>query len=203
MDRDAWNARYAAAADLVWTAEPNRFVVDELAELPPGRALDLAAGEGRNAVWLAARGWRVVAVDLSSVAIERGRQLAVQHGVEVDWIVADVLHYSLPKAAFDLVVIAYLQLTATDLAAVLHRAVGALAPGGTILIVGHDRANLDSDVGGPQDPAALHTPAQILASLDGLTVQRAETVRRPVSIDGGTVDALDTLVVAAKPRLLP
>jgi SAM-dependent methyltransferase len=202
MDREAWNGRYAAAADLVWTAEPNRFVVQELAELPPGRALDLAAGEGRNAVWLAAQGWRVVAVDFSSVAIARGRRLAEQHGVQVDWIVADVLRHPLPKAAFDLVVIAYLQLTAADLARVLHRAVGALAPGGTILVVGHDRANLDGGVGGPQDPAVLQTPAEVLASLDGLTVQRAETVRRPVSIDGETVDALDTLVVAAKPRLV-
>ncbi len=199
MDREAWDSRYAAATDLVWTAQPNRFVVQELAGLPPGRALDLAAGEGRNAVWLAEHGWKVVALDFSAVAVERGRRLAAQRGVAVDWLVADALHHPLPQAAFDLVVIAYLQLTADDLAVVLHRAVDALAPGGTILVVGHDLANLDGGVGGPQDPAVLQTPDQIVAGLTGLTIRRAETVRRPVSVDGRSVDALDTLVVATRP----
>jgi SAM-dependent methyltransferase len=195
MDRDAWDARYAAAPDLVWTAEPNRFVVQELAALPPGRALDLAAGEGRNAVWLAEHGWQVVAMDFSSVAVDRGRHLAAQRGVEVGWIVADVRSHPFPKAAFDLVLVAYLQLAAADLDGVLRRATVALAPGGTMLVVGHDRANL---VGGPQDPAVLHTPEQIVAGLDGLAILRAETVKRPVTLDGGTVDALDTLVVAVR-----
>jgi SAM-dependent methyltransferase len=197
MDRDAWDARYAAAPDLVWTAEPNRFVVQEVAGLPPGRALDLAAGEGRNAVWLAEHGWQVVAVDFSSVAVDRGRHLAAQRGVEVGWIVADVRSHPLPKAAFDLVLVAYLQLAAADLDGVLRRATVALAPGGTMLVVGHDRANLGG-VGGPQDPAVLHTPEEVVAGLDGLAILRAETVKRPVTLDGRTVDALDTLVVAVR-----
>jgi len=197
MDRDAWDARYAAAPDLVWAAEPNRFVVQEVAGLPPGRALDLAAGEGRNAVWLAEHGWQVVAVDFSSVAVDRGRHLAAQRSVEVGWIVADVRSHPLPKAAFDLVLVAYLQLAAADLDGVLRRATVALAPGGTMLVVGHDRANLGG-VGGPQDPAVLHTPEEVVAGLDGLAILRAETVKRPVTLDGRTVDALDTLVVAVR-----
>ena len=76
MDRQGWNERYAAH-DLVWGAEPNRFLAEELAALPAqGRALDLACGEGRNAIWLAKRGWQVTAVDYSSVAVERARRLA-------------------------------------------------------------------------------------------------------------------------------
>lgn len=199
MDRTTWDARYAAAPDLVWTAEPNRFVVRELAELPPGRALDLAAGEGRNAVWLAERGWRVTAVDFSTVAAQRGRRLADERGVTVSWVVADVRSYPLPVAAFDLVVVAYLHLPPADLAAALHRAVSALAPGGTLLVVGHDRDNLTGGVGGPQHPAVLHTPEGIVAELDGLRVLRAGTERRPVTVDGRSVDALDSVVVAVKP----
>lgn len=76
MDSDAWDARYAAASGLVWTGEPNRYVVQELAGLPAGRALDLAAGEGRNAVWLAAQGWRVTAIDFSPVAVDRANSWA-------------------------------------------------------------------------------------------------------------------------------
>jgi ubiquinone/menaquinone biosynthesis C-methylase UbiE len=199
VDRDAWDSRYRAAPGLVWTAEPNRFVVQELAGLPPGRALDLAAGEGRNAVWLAERGWRVTAIDFSSLAVERGRELARQRGVDVGWIVADVRHHPLPKAAFDLVLVAYLQLPAADLATVLTRAADALAPSGTVLVVGHDRRNLTEGVGGPQDPAVLYTPDEVVAALAGLRIQRADTVRRPVMVEATTVDALDTLVVAVRP----
>ena len=96
MDSHEWDRRYAGA-ELVWTAEPNRFVVDELADLPPGRALDLGAGEGRNSVWLAARGWQVTAVDFSAVGLDKGRRLAGARGVAVDWVCADVLGYQ-PEA---------------------------------------------------------------------------------------------------------
>ena len=75
MDASEWDRRYAAA-DLVWSAGPNAVVAREADDLPPGRALDLASGEGRNAIWLAERGWRVTAVDFSAVATERTRQLA-------------------------------------------------------------------------------------------------------------------------------
>jgi SAM-dependent methyltransferase len=199
MDSNAWDARYAAAPDLVWTGEPNRFVVEELARLAPGRALDLAAGEGRNAVWLAERGWQVTAVEFSRVAIERGRQVASDHGVTVGWQLADLREYLPPAGSFDLVLIAYLHLPPADLAGVLERARTALAPGGRLLVVGHDLANLSGGVGGPQDPAVLHTPDAIVAGLAGLDIARAETARRPVRVDDGTVDALDTVVVAVRP----
>ncbi|MER7458776.1 class I SAM-dependent methyltransferase [Micromonospora sp. NPDC126480] len=199
MDDREWDARYAAAPGLVWTAEPNRFVVEELADLPPGRALDLAAGEGRNAVWLAERGWDVTAVDFSAVAVDRGRELARQRGVPVRWQVADVTAYAPPAGGFDLVLIAYLHLPEPDLAAVLSRAREAVRPGGTVFVVGHDVANLSGGTGGPQDPAVLLTPEAVVAGLDGLRIHRAETARRPVAVDGGTVDALDTVVAATRP----
>jgi SAM-dependent methyltransferase len=198
MDADEWDARYAAAPDLVWTGEPNRFVVEELAGLPPGRAVDLAAGEGRNAVWLAGRGWRVTAVDFSEVAVGRGRRLGTDRGVDVTWVVADVRQNVPPPGSFDAVLVAYLHLAAGHLGGVLTRAAGALAPGGTLLVVGHDRANLTDGVGGPQDPTLLYTPEEIVAALDGLRIRRAETAGRPVTVDGNTVQALDTVVVGVR-----
>lgn len=198
MDSNGWDARYAAAPDLVWSREPNRFVVEELAGLPPGRAIDLAAGEGRNALWLAERGWQVTAVDFSGVAIDRGRKLAEEHGLTVEWLVADLTGYVPPKAAFDLVLIAYLQLPPDQMADVLRKAAVALAPGGTLLLVGHDVTNLADGIGGPQDATVLHSPESVTAVLPGLRIERAETVRRPVPTDDGVKDALDTLVRAVR-----
>ncbi len=196
MDSQEWDRRYAGT-ELVWTAEPNRFVVAELADLPPGRALDLGAGEGRNAVWLATRGWQVTAVDFSAVGLDKGRRLADARGVAVDWVRADVLGYQPEAQSFQLVLVAYLQLRAADLDGVLRRAAAALAPGGVLLVVGHDVTNLTEGAGGPPDPAVLYTPESITRSLAGLTVLRADRVRRPVAA-GGDRDAVDTLVRAVR-----
>jgi SAM-dependent methyltransferase len=184
----------------VWSAEPNRFVVESVAGLTPGSALDLAAGEGRNAVWLAEQGWRVTAVDFSPVAVERGRELAARRGVPVEWRVIDVTAYRPVPGSYDLVLISYLHLPARDLTGVLAAARTALRPGGTVVVVGHDLANLTGGTGGPQDPAILLTPETVVDGLAGLRIQRTETARRPVvRADGETVDALDTVVVATRP----
>ena len=197
MDSQEWDRRYAGA-ELVWTAEPNRFVVDELRDLAPGRALDVGAGEGRNAVWLATRGWQVTAVDFSAVGLDKGRRLAGARGVTVDWVRADLRHYQPEPGSFQLVLVAYLQLRAAELDGVLRTAVTALAPRGVLLVVGHDVANLAEGVGGPPDPAVLYTPESITRSLSGLTVLRAERVRRPVSGVSGDREAVDTLVRAVR-----
>ncbi len=196
MASQEWDQRYAGN-DLVWTAEPNRFVVAELQDLAPARALDVAAGEGRNAVWLAGRGWQVTAVDFSAVGLDKGRRLAEQADVTVDWVCADVRQYEPAPGFFQLVLIAYLHLGAAELDGVLRRAVTALAPGGVMLVIGHDVVNLTEGTGGPPDPAVLYTPEAITRSLDGLTVARAERVRRPVA--GSPRDAVDTLVRAVRP----
>jgi len=199
VDADAWDRRYAGT-DLVWSAEPNRFVAAELADLPAGRVLDLGAGEGRNALWLAARGWRATAGDFSAVAIEQGRTLAAALRLDVEWIVADVVHGYRPEPdSFDLVLIAYLHLPPDATATVLGNAAGAVAPGGTLLVVGHDLTNLRDGTGGPQDPERLYTPELITGHLDGWYLDRAGRARRPVQTDTGTRDAIDTVVRARKP----
>lgn len=190
MDAHEWNARYAAA-ERVWSVEPNIWVVEVADDLAPGRALDLACGEGRNAVWLATKGWRVTAVDFSAVALARGR--AASDAVE--WIEADVATWIPPLRAFDLVLIVYLHLPADDRTTVLTHAAASLAPGGVLAVIGHDRRNISEGVGGPQVPEILLDPGEVAADLGGLVTTRAETVQRPTP-EG---IALDTLVVAGRP----
>ncbi len=200
MDREAWNQRYADA-ELVWSAEANRFLVQEVADLPPGRALDLGAGEGRNAIWLAERGWRVTAVDFSGVGLQKARHLAEARGVEVDWIEADLRSYQPSQSAFDLVVLIYIHLPGEERRAVVRRAADAVAAGGTLLVIGHDRSNLEEGYGGPQDPTILFSPEDISADLtgiDGLRVMRADRVMRPVITDDGERNAIDALVRAER-----
>lgn len=202
MDRDAWNERYRGSG-LVWSAEPNRFLVEQVAGLAPGRALDLAAGEGRNAVWLAEQGWDATAVDFSDVAIGKAAEMAAARGVSIPTAVADVtgdLAGIVEPGSFDLVVVAYLQLPAADRAAATANAVAALAPGGTLLVIAHDANNLDGGYGGPQDRSVLATPAEVVELLDGLVIETAGTVERPVETPDGTRVAIDHVVRARRPR---
>ena len=178
---------------MVWTTRPNQFVAAELADLPPGRALDLAAGEGRNTVWLAERGWQVTAVDFSRVGLEKGRKLSAARGVDearVDWIVADLRDFEPDRAFYHLVLIAYLQVSPELRATVMARAAAALAPGGTAFVVGHDLTNLTEGTGGPQDPDVLYTPEAVRPDCpdcassrpNGCTVPSSGTeARRPPS----------------------
>mgnify|MGYP001138667269 CR=1 FL=1 len=130
-----WDARYAAS-ELIWGAGPNRFVAQHTADLPPGRAVDIACGEGRNAVYLAERGWHVTGVDFSAKALEKARQLeaamAQQHSViPVTWICADALIFT--PDPVDLAMIVYAHLPAAVRRTVLKRAAAALRPGGRLI----------------------------------------------------------------------
>jgi SAM-dependent methyltransferase len=199
--REDWNARYAAA-DLLWTADPNRLFATEVEGLEPGRALDVACGEGRNAVWLAERGWRVTGIDFSDVALAKGARLAESRGVEVEWVVADVVAHELGTQVFDLVAVLYLQLPHAELTRVLRSAAAALAPGGTLVVIGHDTTNLTDGYGGPRDASVLFTPEEVVAELGELGelgVERAETVRRVVSLEDGGATALDAFVRLVRP----
>jgi SAM-dependent methyltransferase len=186
---------------MLFGVEPNRFLVAEVADLPPGRALELACGSGRNAVWLAEQGWRVTGVDFSDVALEQARALAADRGVEVEWVEGDVLEWEPPAGAFDLVAVLYLQLPADERGEALARAAAAVAPGGTLLVVGHDLENLNGGYGGPKDPRVLFTADEVAAELDGLRVEKAERVLRPVETEDGEVNAIDALVRARRAGL--
>ena len=206
MDAVAWDQRYAAS-ELVWSAGPNQWIEDVGRDLTPGLALDVAAGEGRNAIWLARQGWRVVAADFSTVAIGRARGLAAAqlgaHAHRVHAVVTDATQAAPGEPGiYDLVVVCYLQLPEPAWAAVLRQAVNALAPHGRVVIVLHARENVTRGYGGPQDVSVLHDPHDVVAVLAELPVavdvERAELVTRVVEDANGRHEAIDTLIVARR-----
>lgn len=201
-DRTTWNERYAARG-LVWSAGPNKRFAEEVAHLTPGRALDVACGEGRNAIYLAEQGWRVTAIDFSDVGVEKGRRNAEERGVAVDWVVGDVTETELPQHGFDLVAILYLHTDPATRARWLPKAIDAVDVGGTFLYIGHDPANIEHGVGGPRDPSVLPDARALCGYLDGFEVEFADVTRRPVDHDpghGGAASgvALDTVVRARR-----
>lgn len=205
MDSTAWNERYEGS-QLVWSAAPNIWVEQLTADLQPGTALDIAAGEGRNALWLAARGWHATAADFSTVALQRVRSLAEQQlggdSARVVTLEADVETWVPQERSYDLVLVVYLQIPKEVRRPIMRAAAEAVAPGGTLLVVGHDLENLTSGYGGPQDPAVLYTPDDIVADIEpaGLVTLRAETATRSLTDDQGEpVEALDALVLARRP----
>ena len=194
-DAEEWDSRYAGS-DRVWSAAPNAWVARAIRGWFTGRALDLGAGEGRHAVWLAALGWQVTAVDFSAVGIERGRYGAQEVGVDVDWVVADVRTWEPPAGAtFDLVLVAFLHLEDD----VIARARGWLAPGGALFVLGHALRNLTEGVGGPQDARLLHTEGEYRAASEGLAVEHLGEVIRHLP-EG---DAIDLGLVARRPMSEP
>jgi SAM-dependent methyltransferase len=201
----AWKQRYAQS-ELVWSASANIWVQEVTQDLPAGWALDIAAGEGRNALWLADRGWQVTAVDFSTVALQRARALAEEHfGHDAGRLVtleADVKTWVPEARSYDLVLVVYLHLPEQERRSVMRAAAEAVAPGGTLLVVGHDLENLTSGHGGPQNPAVLYRPSDIVADIEPsqLVVVRHETARRPaITALGQPVEALDALMVARRP----
>jgi SAM-dependent methyltransferase len=193
MNSDKWDARYEEK-ELIWTAEPNMFLPPIVAGLEVGTALDLACGEGRNSIWLAGAGWDVTGVDFSVVAIDKAKKMAGD--ISVDWQVADVTTYK-PRRAFDLVIIVYVHLDTDAMKALFDSAARALAPGGTLVAVGHALRNLTDGVGGPAYPDILWTEEKIAALVGDLDKMSLGEVMRPV--DESDVEAIDLLVHATKP----
>ncbi|HEX2175224.1 MAG TPA: class I SAM-dependent methyltransferase [Nocardioidaceae bacterium] len=190
-DAEHWDARYAES-DRLWSADANATVAEIVGPLPPGRALDVGTGEGRHAVWLAALGWDVTAVDFSAVGVGKGRREAEARGIAVDWVVADVREWVPPEGTtYDLVLVVYLHVDVD----VLSRLRNVLAPGGRLVVLGHALRNLTDGVGGPQDPRLLHTEEQMRTAADGLQVERLEEVLRRTPHG----DAIDLTLVARCP----
>lgn len=199
MDARGWDERYAAT-ELVWSQGPNRFVADEVASLAPGRVLDLAGGEGRNAIWLAERGWDVELVEFSRVALDKAARRAEKADVTLRLTHADLLDGPLLNPA-DLVLQIYLQLPREASRQATQAAAAALTPGGTLLVVAHAKRNVTDGVGGPPDPEVCRDVAEVVDDLTGTGVEviRASEVLRPVETEDGPRDAIDLLVRAERP----
>jgi len=133
-----WDARYRARDEAMWSGRPNGRLVAEVADLTPGRALDVGCGEGGDAIWLAQRGWAVTAIDISDVAITRAAERAQLSGVAVDWVVGDALHTPLPARSFDLVSMQYPALPKDAGESAVWTLLETTRPGGLLLAVYHD-----------------------------------------------------------------
>jgi SAM-dependent methyltransferase len=181
-DAAEWDGRYGAA-ERVWSGEPNGALVAEVAELEPGRALDVGCGEGADAVWLARRGWQVTALDVSRVALARAEHHARDAGVHVAWVHAGLVEAGLPAGGFDLVSAQYPVLRKTPGAVAEHTLVDLVAPGRTLLVV-HHAIDPEHDHEGRFDPALYVLPADVAALLDSHW-QIDVNERRPRSISGG------------------
>ncbi|MFE3250125.1 class I SAM-dependent methyltransferase [Streptomyces sp. NPDC059209] len=166
-NQEFWDSRYGES-DRIWSGDPNTVLVREVTALKPGRALDLGCGEGADSIWLAGRGWRVTAVDISGVALARAERHAAtaDAGVadRIDWQRHD-LAVSFPAGTFDLVSAQFLH-SPGDMPRerILRNAAAAVAPGGVLLIVGH--AGLPSWEANPHPEVHLPTPAEVLESLE-------------------------------------
>ena len=173
---------------------PNPTLVLGVAGLTVGRALELAAGSGTNAVWLAGQGWRTTAVDWSPVGLANGRAKAEAAGVGVEWLERDLFAWSPPAGSFDLVVIVYLHVPPVERGPVYAAAAAAVAPGGRLLVVGHDRINATEGEGGPPETVRLFTADEIAAELLAVdptfVVERSEVVRRVPPPGRAPIDSL-------------
>ncbi|GAA3448079.1 class I SAM-dependent methyltransferase [Planomonospora venezuelensis] len=175
-EEELWDARYGES-DRIWSGNPNTALVREITGLEPGSALDLGCGEGGDAIWLAQQGWRVTAVDISGVALDRAARHAAEAGVadRIDWQRHD-LGVSFPGGAFDLVSACFLH-SHGDMPRerILRAAASAVAPGGVLLVVGHaGPAPWEK----PDHHHGVHlpTPQEVLESL-GLPEGRWEVQR--------------------------
>lgn len=200
MKPEEWDERYRAS-ELVWSSTPNQFVVEYLDDVPAGAMLDLAGGEGRNALWFAERGWQAEVADFSSVAVERFMARAEQSGVaeRCAGTVADATRLTdYTYEPFDLVVMAYLQIPASELAVAIAEAARVLGEDGIFFGVWHARENRDGGFGGPQDPRVLPTQEELRIAVEraGLSLKTLELRERIVETDAGPRTALDVVLLA-------
>ena len=199
-----WDQRYRSSSK-VWSGQANPQLVAEASELAPGTALDVGCGEGADAIWLAEQGWRVTAVDVSGVALERGAAHALEVGAElagrITWLRADLAEWVPSSASYDLVSAQFMHLP-KDQREVLHgRLAQAVVPGGTLLVVGHHPSDLLTTVPRPPTPGLLFTAAEVADSLPaGQWVTRVDEARarQTPDPDGRTVTIHDAVLRAER-----
>jgi SAM-dependent methyltransferase len=199
---DKWNERYAASK-LVWSQTVNKELANQVSGYLPSRALDLGAGEGRNAIWLAGQGWQVTAVDFSQVGIDKGKQLALSNRIDVNWVVSDACEYD-DQDGFDLVVVLYLHTARAERDLWLANAINLVRPGGDFIYIGHDPENIVHGVGGPQNPEVLPDVDEFTRRLSDFDIVQSGIVERATSVETGHAKseskalALDCLVNAKR-----
>jgi SAM-dependent methyltransferase len=193
----AWDERYRSKPE-IWSGNPNAALVAEVSDLPPGTALDAGAGEGGDARWLAARGWKVTAADISSVAIERASKRASERGLTITWLHTDFAKAAAPDT-YDLVTAHYLHVPKSDQQPLFRHLAAAVAPGGTLLVVGHDLSDM-TKVPRPDLAEYGWNGNEVAAALDeGWTIEANEArPRRVTGPDGDEIDIHDVILRARR-----
>ena len=174
-----WDERYAVA-EFVYGKEPNRFLAEHYSKLPRGKLLSLAEGEGRNAVFLAAQGYEVTAVDASSVGLDKGRQLAEELGVNVEWIHADLNDFELGIDQWDGIVSIFCPLPSSIRRKLYQSLPQALKPGGVFLLEAYTPAQIGRGTGGGNSPDVMQTVISLIAELPGMTFSHLQELEREV-----------------------
>jgi SAM-dependent methyltransferase len=175
VTKEFWDERYGSA-DAIWSGNPNPRLVEQVADLAPGTALDVGSGEGADAIWLATRGWRVTGIDISTVALSRAAERAADAGTQIadriSWQQADLLSWDEPAGSqgagnrFDLVSAQFMHLPRPAVESVHRALAAAVLPGGTLLIVGHHPADLHTSMDRPSFHDMFYTAEEIAATLD-------------------------------------
>jgi thioredoxin reductase/SAM-dependent methyltransferase len=193
----AWDERYRSRPQ-IWSGEPNAVLVAEAADLPPGTAFDAGAGEGGDACWLAARGWKVTAADISGVALERASARAGQLGLDIEWLHADLARTPIP-GTYDLVTAHFLHMPADDRKSLFRHLLDAVAPGGTLLVTGHDASDLATTMQRPDLTETGWTADELAAELgEGWIVEVAEARPRQATDPDGREAAIRDAVLRAR-----
>ncbi len=199
--QEFWDEKYAEH-DHIWSGRPNPRLVEHVAELPPGVAVDVGCGEGADVVWLAERGWRVTGVDVSVVALERAKGHAGEAGVadRTSWLHADLVAGDQLPGGADLVSAQYLHVPNTAFAPVYAAISSAVRPGGTLLVVGHHPADRDTGLRNPRLSHLLFPPERITELLAaGWQIDVADARTREVAgEDGEPIVVTDTVVLARR-----
>ncbi|HSS10496.1 MAG TPA: class I SAM-dependent methyltransferase, partial [Acidimicrobiales bacterium] len=203
-DEGFWNERYRSAPR-VWSGNPNPQLVAEIANLRPGRALDVGCGEGADAIWLAQRGWDVVATDISSVALERASQHARDSDpvatAHIEWQQADLLVEPPEPDAFDLVSVQFMHLPAEPRTQLFTALAASVRAGGTLLVVGHHPSDLATGVPRPPMPDLFYSADEVAGLLDdSWTVAVNEARPRPASTPEGVEVTIHDAVLLATRR---
>jgi len=203
-DEQSFEEMYRAT-DALWSGRPNAQLVAEAADLPPGTALDIGCGEGADAIWLAARGWRVVGVDFAATALQRAAAHATEAGEEVaariEWVRADVTRWTPDPGGFDLVSAQFMHLLPDERRALFARLADAVRPGGQLLLVGHDFSDIAAGAHRPPEPERFFTAYEVAGSLDPAMweVLVAEARPRPAhQHEGENIEVHDAVVRARK-----
>jgi thioredoxin reductase/SAM-dependent methyltransferase len=197
----AWEDRYSAKPEGIWSGNPNPVLVSETFDLTPGTALDVGCGEGADALWLAARGWRVTGTDISTVALGRAAAHGKSQGLEVDWHHVDLLAEPPRAGAFDLVTAHFMQLPEADRVVLYGHLASAVAPLGTLLLVGHHPSDMHTTVGRPHLHDMFFTVEQLVADLDPKAWEVLVAEARPRQAkdpDGNDVTIHDTVLRARR-----